>query len=464
MREVYKSILKWTAWLFFLVLLTVYLCGVIYFRDKFFPGTTINSLDASYKTVEEIERRVAFEVGKYRLLVQQRGGYEDMIRAADIEYHYISTGEAAGYKKEQNAFWWPVIFFRKYDYEFASSAVYDLKKLKTVLEDLTCLDPEVEEAPVNARLHFNGLTYELIKEEPGKKVIKNRLYETIRKAVEGGKTVVDVDEAGCYEEPEITGQDPVLKKTFQGLSAYTKARIEYTFGEEKAILDGSTINDWLSVDESGNVTLDENGVAEYVANLAGTYDTYNRNRYFQTNDGSYVEVPNGTYGWRIDRMKETEQIIQILKEGSQVERWPVYLQTAATRENCDLGDDYVEIDLTRQRLWMYRDGIEILESDFVSGNVLKGYTTPGGVFALYWKKSPSILKSDTPGDSYETPVNYWMPFNGGIGLHDALWRAEFGGEIYKTNGSHGCINLPLWAAEVIYENIEAGYPIICYYR
>jgi lipoprotein-anchoring transpeptidase ErfK/SrfK len=56
-----------------------------------------------------------------------------------------------------------------------------------------------------------------------------------------------------------------------------------------------------------------------------------------------------------------------------------------------------------------------------------------------------------------------MPFNGGIGIHDATWRRKFGGDIYKRDGSHGCINCPLSLAKTIYENIDVGTPIICYY-
>ena len=56
-----------------------------------------------------------------------------------------------------------------------------------------------------------------------------------------------------------------------------------------------------------------------------------------------------------------------------------------------------------------------------------------------------------------------MPFNGGIGMHDAYWRSSFGGRIYKTNGSHGCINLPPAVAKTIYENISAGMPVLCYH-
>ena len=55
-----------------------------------------------------------------------------------------------------------------------------------------------------------------------------------------------------------------------------------------------------------------------------------------------------------------------------------------------------------------------------------------------------------------------MPFVYGQGLHDADWQPEFGGDVYKTNGSHGCINLPPDQAEVIYNAIDGGYPIILY--
>ena len=56
-----------------------------------------------------------------------------------------------------------------------------------------------------------------------------------------------------------------------------------------------------------------------------------------------------------------------------------------------------------------------------------------------------------------------MPFNGGIGLHDATWRSSFGGTLYKNGGSHGCVNLPHSVAQKIFENISAGTPVLCYH-
>ena len=101
-----------------------------------------------------------------------------------------------------------------------------------------------------------------------------------------------------------------------------------------------------------------------------------------------------------------------------MEREPVYLQTAASREGNDYGTTYAEVNLTAQHLFFYKDGKKILESDFVSGNQSKGYTTPPGLFSLTYKQRDSVLK----GEGYASPVKFWMPFNGGIGFHDASWR------------------------------------------
>lgn len=95
----------------------------------------------------------------------------------------------------------------------------------------------------------------------------------------------------------------------------------------------------------------------------------------------------------------------------------------------------------------------------MSGKDTKDRKTPEGVYGITYKERDATLK----GADYETPVSYWMPFNGSIGLHDAIWRNKFGSNFYKYAGSHGCINLPFYVAEEIYHEIEKGTPVICYY-
>ena len=109
----------------------------------------------------------------------------------------------------------------------------------------------------------------------------------------------------------------------------------------------------------------------------------------------------------------------------------------------------------------------IFESDIVSGLASDPERkTPPGIFTLYYKKSPDVLRGTKKADgtySYEQPVTYWMPFNGGIGFHDADWQPYFGGDRYLTGGSHGCINMPPDKAGELYNIIQYNVPIICFY-
>jgi lipoprotein-anchoring transpeptidase ErfK/SrfK len=95
----------------------------------------------------------------------------------------------------------------------------------------------------------------------------------------------------------------------------------------------------------------------------------------------------------------------------------------------------------------------------VTGNTRLGRGTPEKVCYVYYKQRHRTLI----GPDYRTPVSYWMAVNGNIGIHDASWRGKFGGTIYKTNGSHGCINTPTKAVSVLYDLVEIGTPVIIFY-
>ena len=134
------------------------------------------------------------------------------------------------------------------------------------------------------------------------------------------------------------------------------------------------------------------------------------------------------------------------------------MQTALVNHENDIGNTYVEINLTNQYLWFYKRGKIITQGDVVTGNVSRGNATPQGTYTLNYKQKNATLR----GDNYNSDVKYWMPFNMNIGIHDASWRSSFGGNIYQISGSHGCVNAPEYLAKKIFENIEPGTPIICY--
>ena len=120
----------------------------------------------------------------------------------------------------------------------------------------------------------------------------------------------------------------------------------------------------------------------------------------------------------------------------------------------------MEIDYTNQHLWYYKEGQLLLETDIVSGNISRGNGSPDGVFKIVYKQRNATLV----GENYASDVNYFMPFAYNVGIHDASWRNTFGKEIYKTSGSHGCINVPPKKAEKLYKLLETGTPVVAFYR
>jgi hypothetical protein len=189
------------------------------------------------------------------------------------------------------------------------------------------------------------------------------------------------------------------------------------------------------------------------------YNTFGKAKDFTTTSGEQITVPAGSFGWKIAYDGEIDAIIADLEGGQDVTRDFTYLYKATSHGEHDYGNNYVEVNLSEQHVYVYKDGQMVFDTNCVSGKISTDHGTHTGVYPIAYKQTDATLR----GDNYESHVNYWMPFNMGEGLHDATWRKSFGGTIYKTGGSHGCVNLPLSAAEEIYNIVEAGWPVIVFY-
>lgn len=132
---------------------------------------------------------------------------------------------------------------------------------------------------------------------------------------------------------------------------------------------------------------------------------------------------------------------------------------AASRVN-PYGVDCVEVDLTNQMVYAYQGSSCVLASQCVTGRVINGHATPAGNYRIYSKERNRTLRgTNEDGSKYASPVSFWMPFNGGIGLHDATWRTNFNADVYYNYGSHGCINMPYANAEALYNIVYVGMPV-----
>ena len=257
---------------------------------------------------------------------------------------------------------------------------------------------------------------------------------------------------------KLLNQDKKQEKEI--LKGYKNVSIIYTFGNKTQTLENKKIMTWLKVRDS-KVVVSKKKVSKYVEKLASKYNTRHKRRKFQTMDGKTVTLDQNEYGYQIDQKKEVKKILKDIKKKIPVSREPVYKVKGLGRNgNDDLNGSYLEISLTKQHLWLYKEGKLVTQTDIISGSPTKDRSTCVGAWKIAYKASPYTLSSKEYG--YRTKVQYWMPFVCGQGLHDADWQSEFGGDVYKRKGSHGCVNLPHGQARIIYKAVTSGYPVICY--
>ena len=450
--------------------------GVFFYRqvqkyeECFLPGTVINEMDMSDKTVEQVKEEIMSGLDGYVLTIRERGGNEETISGEAIGLHAEFDGSLEALLEDQNPMdWWKRKWNPAQDNGVDSSGgiwietmlAYDEELFSQAVKELDCMDEASMIPPEDARISEyqpETKSYEIIPAVQGTTLVLENVEQAVSEAVLSLSSEVDLEEKQCYTKPAVDTEDGRLVSLAAQMNQYAGAVVTHTFGSRQEVLDGDTIHQWIVTDGAA-ASIDESQAAAYVKALAKTYDTAYQTKTLKTSYGKTVKITKGNYGWRMNQAAETAAILEIIRNGEQQTREPEYSQKAASHDGNDYGDTYVEINLTAQHLFFYKNGKLLVESDFVSGNESRGWATPSGAYPLTYKERNATLK----GEGYATPVSYWMPFNGGIGMHDASWRGSFGGTIYKTNGSHGCINLPPAVAKTIYENISAGMPVLCYH-
>lgn len=429
------------------------------YKTRFFPNTQINGVDASGKTAAEVQELIAEGVNGYTLTIDERNNQTETIAGTDIKLHAEFDGSLEKMVAAQNPFAW-LWHMKQEEYTIGTMVAYDDAALESQIRNLSCLDPEKAVEPVNAKIseYVSGQGYSIEPEQEGTAVEAEKLTQAVTGAIENLQDHLSLEEADVYKKPTVLKDDASLAEQLDKMNKYAKMSVTYQFGDSTETLNGDQIHAWLIANADGSVSVDSSKVSEYVSEMAKAHNTSNKAKTLKTSYGSTIQVSGGTYGWKINQAAETEALAAIIVSGESTTREPEYSQKAASHGANDYGDTYVEINLTGQHLFFYKEGKLVVESDFVSGNLAKGWGTPAGSYPLAYKQKNAVLK----GENYRTPVNYWMPFNNGIGMHDAKWRSSFGGTIYKTGGSHGCINLPPSVAKTIFDNISAGTPVICY--
>ena len=448
------------------VLVVAYVGMAFYFDSHFMFNTTINGNNFALKSVAQVEKYMEQQVADYTLTLQESDGDSEQITGSEISLEYVPGDEVKELAKKQNKFLWITSLWEKPVIEAKIGVKYDENALARRIESLNCLKEENQVASVDAHPEFQNTEFVVVPEVIGTQIDTETFNKDIRESIEGFQDTLNLTDTNCYIKPRFLSDSQEVVAAKDTMNSYLGANVTYDFNPNTEVVDASVISQWVIVDADMNVTFNQEAVKEYIAALATKYNTKGKPRQFTTATGNTVTVEGGGYGWKINQDAEYDALIANIQNAETVTREPEYSSRAANHTAMDMGNTYAEVDLTTQHMWFIKDGQIALETDIVTGNPNKGNATPQGTYSLAYKSKNKTLRGTKKPDGtyeYETPVVYWMPFNGGIGFHDATWQSSFGGNRYLSHGSHGCVNMPKDKAAALYDLIPDGCPVVCHY-
>lgn len=445
----------------------------MYYRNNFPVNTWINGVYCTGKTVEQVnEELVCAQESSAVSIVDAEGiSWEIDMAAAGIRPDF--TADLKKYLKQNASFDWLKNLNQPMSSELAAAHyAVDGTKLRECFMALPFVAEELERAQ-GVSVHRSADGYYL-QDDNSMRLDLEKALAWLKENLLEGRVTVRLEEGDCYGDIPDSDSDLAQREIWEQICEFTDrcGGIAYDMGAETIALSPDVAVDFLekepgtdrpALEEGGKLAIRESAVREWVDELASQYDTWGTERTFEATRGETVTVKYVTYGTQLDKEAEYAYLLEALQgmsdpaeSGSHV---PSYLHQGYVRGKDDIGDTYIEIDMTEQKMYYYAEGELTLETDVVTGNTGRRMGTPQGINFVYAKERNRTLR----GANYASFVKYWMPVKGNVGIHDASWRSKFGGQIYKTNGSHGCINTPSDIMSQLYELAEVGTPVIMFY-
>ena len=448
-------------------LVVIYLGISAFFIGHFYIDTEINGQDFSGKSVSDVENYIKEQVQDYELTIIEQNNEKDVIKGSDISLTYKENDDIQKAMDAQNPLLWPKAFFSVSSTNVTIDVGYDQDALNTKIQEVKAVTQEQTD-PVSAYPKFDGDSFVVEPEVYGTAVNMDVFTQKVAEYITQFKTELNMMDEECYVMPKYTSDSPEVQKACDAMNQYCKASITYTMEDENVVVDKELISTWLKYDDNMQISLDEDAVRKWMREFGKKYDTVGTTRSITTPNGKTVDVSGGTYGWSVDEDSETKTLINSIKNGEVTEKTPAYVQEAASHSEQDWGTTYAEVDLTDQHMWYIVDGSVAFEADVVTGLPTPERETPSGVYSILELKRDKTLVGETDPATgkpiYETPVSYWMRVTWtGVGFHDATWQPYFGGSLYQTNGSHGCINMSYDDAATLYSMLSIGTPVVMHY-
>lgn len=448
------------------ILAALYIGLSVYYAGGFSYGTWVNGVYCTGKAVSEVNEELLAKETYREITLLVPDGTKETISMDEIGYRSDYSGPLLQIRASQKPWlWYQNLGIQARSQRILPEGSLDEDKFSAAFDALDFVKNRKNDNEYSVSIQKTENGYELVNER--EQVLDYALCkETVKEAILHGEAVCDLAAADCYTSLPLTADMQAVLDVWERVEAFLNCGIVYRFGRELESISPAVVSDWIVVedgkfaeDQDGNFLIDREKLEAYVDELADRYDTVGAQRQFQATRGDVVTISGGTYGNLIDRQAEKQYLYQAFLENRREVHEPSYLQEAKEKGRDDIGDTYIEVDMGNQHMYYYENGKLCIETPIVTGDMMKKRDTPAMVCFVYAKQKNRVLR----GPGYASPVRYWMPVKGGIGIHDARWRDAFGGDIYKTQGSHGCINTPEEAMQQLYDMVEIGTPVVMFY-
>lgn len=441
-----------TKFLAVLIFILVAISGLITYRlieTKNFPeGTVLNGVNVSKLKPDKAGLKLEEELNNITLI-------KDGKNLGKVDTLYKFKTKKAMKKALRKSAVSPYYMYKRFKSESVSIPLKVTSGIEQTVPNLLNLDVDNSKVDQTKDAYIDLDKGEIVPEHQGVNVDYKEVSTKIAKQHydNPSKLTYKFKSSEFYAKPKIKEGDLadeldfVKKNIMQGLDVETPRGTDIH-------ISGKDLAKIIKYSKKGP-TYSKEGADEVAKIVIDKFDSQKDEITINTTKGERTVI-NYDFVSKADEKKTAESIYKAAKEKTKAK-----IETSSGNK-FDV-NNRVEIDLSNQTMTLVIGGETSGSWPIVTGG--PGYRTPPGLFALAYKSSPATLRgTNSDGSKYASHVNYWMPFNGGIGIHDADgWRSAYGGSIYVNGGSHGCINAPSAAARTVYNNISAGTAILVHY-
>ena len=453
----------------------IYLAGVVLFTFYFMPNTSINGESVSFMLASEVAERHTSRTQEYTLHVSGQGLDMD-VHAEDVNLRSDGLAFVTDARDQLDPWSWPLLILESHSLEVEESITFDEAKVGQLVGSAVKAANEGATKSQDAKVAFDEVShlYKVVPEVMGTELDAKAVTAQVSEALVDMRNKVELTD-DVMLRPTVTSDDEKLNAAVADVNAHLGAVQHLYVGDKEVFVAGAdVIGRFTTVSDDLKVTVDHEALKEWAqGELSEKLDSTGSSRALVRPDGKKIQVKGGNYGWTINGAELSEIIATNIEEGKEADIEVPMLETAQfwNPGGQEWGKRYIDIDITEQHVRMYGDdGNVIWESDCVTGNPSEKHDTPEGVYALNSNRETGNVVLEGPEDKetlepeYVSYVTYWMPFIwNSVALHDATWRYSFGGDIYKTDGSHGCVNLPYDKAEQLYGLTKVGDVVVVHY-